>query len=205
MDISDTDDPLATPGDRRLEGREAVCWHGELHAGGAAEACTVLDISPFGARLLTAMTVVIDLSVAIDLGSRGMFGGQVRWHDGGLVGVKFTAGLADQAPLGAAVAKRSEDPGTEVYHWRAEPRRQVAEAATLQTGSERRDCRVLDRSDSGARVLAQQPLAPGDKVTLSQDKQETRDGRVVWRIGELCGLLFDPPRDKATGRRSVGA
>lgn len=202
MDTLEPPYATASDGDQRSEPRAAVCWHGEMLAGRETAACTVLDISPFGARLMTAVLVAIELPVTLNLGARGVYYGEVRWHDGGLVGVKFTAARRAEHSIGAsapvragAVAELGADLGAKVHEWRAEPRREVTRRARLSSGSRSGDCQVLEISPSGARVLAGRHLAPDSAATLTLGPRHSLHGRVVWAIGEICGLRFDSTQD----------
>ncbi len=197
-----------TGSDQRSQSREATCWHGELLAGREAGACTVLDISPYGARLLTPIPVAIDLPVTLNLADRGVYFGAVRWHDAGMIGVKFTAGLRGEDRIVTAkpgarahgAPDRSVDLGARVYEWRAEPRRKDTRQGTLRTGRDCGSCRILDLSPSGARVLAERPLEPGMEAILSIDANGDLGCLVVWAIGEICGLRFEQPDERALQR-----
>lgn len=209
------EDPFleALDSDQRLGSRETVCWHGEMRTGRNASACTVLDISPYGARLLTGVAVTIELPVTLNLGSRGVYNGEIRWHDAGLVGVKFRSGLdadhrivQDQSTAtDSGLTGPVEDLGARVYEWRNEPRRNVTHRARLNIGRTQSDCRILDLSPSGARLLATRPLAPGCQVSLTAASQDHLHGRVVWSIGEICGLRFEQPDQGLIRRLADGS
>jgi PilZ domain len=64
-------------------------------------------------------------------------------------------------------------------------------SAQLETAQgAKRNCLVLDVSQTGAKLRVEQPAAPGDVITLSGDRFGTRRGRVVWAGNHRIGIIF---------------
>ncbi len=69
----------------------AVHWSGEVSAGSDLSDCTVLDISPGGARLQTANPLPPRTAMLLRLNHGGEFSGKVAWQQGSVMGVAFAA------------------------------------------------------------------------------------------------------------------
>lgn len=52
------------------------------------------------------------------------------------------------------------------------------------------DCTILDLSASGAKVRLDQPVIPGELVTLMSRRFGMRPARVAWMDGVIIGLEF---------------
>jgi hypothetical protein len=74
---------------------------------------------------------------------------------------------------------------------RRHARRSGLWAAQLETAQgARRNCLVLDVSQSGAKLRVEQSAALGELVTLIGERFGTRKGRVVWSGNHRLGILF---------------
>jgi hypothetical protein len=74
---------------------------------------------------------------------------------------------------------------------RRHARRSGLWAAQLETAQgARRNCLVLDVSQSGAKLRTEQTAPPGELVTLIGDRFGTRRGRVVWAGNHRLGISF---------------
>jgi hypothetical protein len=76
---------------RRRHARMAVHWSGEVTADDELADCTVLDISPGGARLQSATPLPPRTAMMLRLQHGGEFHGQVAWQQGSVMGVAFAA------------------------------------------------------------------------------------------------------------------
>ena len=81
----------AAEGERRRHSRMAVHWLGDVTTAGQAVDCTVLDISPGGAKLQSAEPLPALTEVLLKLYHGGQFGGQVAWQHGSFMGIEFVA------------------------------------------------------------------------------------------------------------------
>lgn len=80
--------------ERRRHVRMTVHWAGDLSAEGTAGAeapmdCTVLDISPGGAKLQTSDPLPATTLVRLKLSHGGDFEGVVAWQQGSFMGLAF--------------------------------------------------------------------------------------------------------------------
>lgn len=66
-----------------------VHWSGEVRAGSDLTDCTVLDISPGGAKLQTANPLPPQTAIVLSLQHGGEFSGAVAWQQGSVMGVAF--------------------------------------------------------------------------------------------------------------------
>lgn len=74
---------------------------------------------------------------------------------------------------------------------RRQARRSGLWAAQLETAQgARRNCLVLDVSQSGAKLRVEQSAVPGELVTLIGERFGTRKGRVVWSGSHRIGISF---------------
>ena len=74
---------------------------------------------------------------------------------------------------------------------RRHARRSGLWAAQLETvQGARRNCLVLDVSQSGAKLRVEQTATPGDFVILIGERFGTRKGRVVWAGNHRLGISF---------------
>ena len=89
--VSDKRATNADPSNRRRHTRMAVHWSGEVTANDELADCTVLDISPGGARLQTASPLPAKTPMVLQLEHGGEFRGQVAWQQGSVMGVVFAA------------------------------------------------------------------------------------------------------------------
>lgn len=67
----------------------AVHWLGDVTSGGEAVDCTVLDISPGGAKLQSADPLPALTKVQLKLYHGGLFTGEVSWQHGSFMGIEF--------------------------------------------------------------------------------------------------------------------
>jgi hypothetical protein len=68
---------------------------------------------------------------------------------------------------------------------------------TAIDGSWERNCRIVDVSDGGARLLTAQPLQTGEDFTLVLSNKTTRCCHVMWSVGSESGVRFIRPRREA--------
>ena len=90
-------EPNTPETERRRHVRMAVHWAGDLSAEGSAQKskgdgtmdCTVLDISPGGAKLQTSDPLPAATAVRLKLSHGGDFEGVVAWQQGSFMGLAF--------------------------------------------------------------------------------------------------------------------
>lgn len=91
-------EPNTPETERRRHVRMAVHWAGDLSAEGSAQKsagggdtmdCTVLDISPGGAKLQTSNPLPAATAVRLKLSHGGDFQGVVAWQQGSFMGLAF--------------------------------------------------------------------------------------------------------------------
>ena len=63
---------------------------------------------------------------------------------------------------------------------------------TLVQSGVRRGCTIVDVSRSGARIKIAEPVAPGSRVALIDDRVGALDATVKWCRGETAGVAFLP-------------
>jgi hypothetical protein len=81
---------------------------------------------------------------------------------------------------------------------RRHARRSGLWAAQLETAQgARRNCLVLDVSQSGAKLRTEQTTAPGEIVILIGERFGTRRGRVIWAGNHRVGISFLDPSGAA--------
>jgi hypothetical protein len=85
---------------------------------------------------------------------------------------------------------------------RRHARRSGLWAAQLETAQgARRNCLVLDVSQTGAKLRLEHTTAPGELVTLIGDRFGTRRGRVIWAGNHRLGISFlDQPGSATTSQ-----
>ncbi len=148
--------------------------------------CTVIDISPGGARIETgtAAQAAVGATVALGLEDFPSIPAEVRYAAGATLGLMFLHDSEAEAMLGRYLVSRRPD--------RAEPRKPVGIEAALIPLPERTACTVLNVSRLGANLAIGEAanLSVGDEVMLSIPDY----GDVAAKIGRVSeegvGLKF---------------
>lgn len=87
---------------------------------------------------------------------------------------------------------------------RRAPRQRVLKTAKIyrMNGAHAVDCTVRDMSDTGARIVVKDQMAlPNDLKFVMPLDDFMRTGRVIWRRGDLAGVLFISLRSEAPKER----
>jgi hypothetical protein len=97
-------------------------------------------------------------------------------------------------PYDGTVIMLVDEPRTKVER---EPRRQLHQHPawiTLEDGTTRRECIVLDVAPGGARIVTDATMDVRDRFGLAPvpGRQERRPCEVVWRRGKTYGVKFLP-------------
>lgn len=88
--------------DRREYKRSSVSWTGKLSWGDETVRCDLVDISAGGARLQLARPVQYRVPVTLTIDQIGAFPGEIVWHGGYCLAIRFLDGQREAQ--GAAVA-----------------------------------------------------------------------------------------------------
>ena len=83
--------------ERRRHVRMAVHWSGDLEASGDRLDCTVLDISPSGAKVQSSDPLPPETPVILTLAQGDQHRGAIVWQQGSFMGIGFDPAAADQA------------------------------------------------------------------------------------------------------------
>lgn len=76
--------------ERRRHPRKAVCLEGRLQTGRLWHDCSIVNISPGGAKLSVAKPVGRARMVRLEIGRFGKFGAEIVWRTGSELGLRFT-------------------------------------------------------------------------------------------------------------------
>lgn len=173
---------------RRLR-RWSVSMEATIWIDDTACACTVIDLSPAGARvqLKDVREVPIGSELELELEDFGAVPCEVRYSEAGALGLMFLHEDEGEVELARyLVARRPE---------RQSPRRRVELEATLTPRKAQSACVIEDASRSGASVLVSDAdsFREDDEVILSIDGYGDV-AATVRRVSEgRIGLMFDHP------------
>jgi hypothetical protein len=148
---------------------ETLCLVRNLSAGGMM--CRLHVPLPPGQRVWIEMRCGADLA------------GTVVWCRDGHVGVQF------RAPIDVAALLRAEAGGSAGDRIQRSPRLQLSCAAWVSLGGMRREVRMLDISQGGAK-LAADFLVRGEELVLLADGLEPRRATVQWTRAGQAGIGF---------------
>jgi hypothetical protein len=188
---------------RRRFRRWTVDLEAELRLAERTFTCLVHDLSPGGARIdLTGTEApAIGTEVVLTMDGYGSISSEVRYAEGGELGLRFIHDSADEVRLARFLVAQAPP--------RQPPRHAVEIGGLLTAGNVQVSCAVADLSDSGARVRLRDTdhLSEGDRVVLHIDGHGDL-AATVRRIGDAeIGVAFEQPSEtapvEATGSGSV--
>lgn len=81
--------PSETPANRRRFRRHAVLLTAKFHRGKTSVDCTIVDLSPTGAKLKLAQPISDKAVGTLENDRFGMIPGEVVWSSGEAVGIRF--------------------------------------------------------------------------------------------------------------------
>ncbi|MDP6705652.1 MAG: PilZ domain-containing protein [Alphaproteobacteria bacterium] len=170
--------------DLRIVGRELVCIVRDLSPGGACVACDDSEMPAVGTEVVLSMEPY------------GSISSEVRYAEGGMLGIRFIQEPADEARLARFLASLAPP--------RLPQRHAVQTEARVTAGAVERTGTVVDLSDTGARVSLEdsRPLAPGDPVVLHVEGHGDLKATVRRLAEGEIGVEFDTDSDADAGPES---
>jgi hypothetical protein len=183
---------------RRRFRRWTVDLRADLRIGSREFGCLVRDISPGGACVAfdDGEMPAVGTEVVLSMEPYGSISSEVRYAEGGLLGIRFIQEPADEERLARFLASLAPSRLPQRHAVQTEAR--VTAGALVLTGT------VADLSDSGARVSLEDsgPLAPGDAVVLHIEGHGDLKAKVRRLAEGEIGVEFDPEADAGSGPES---
>ena len=71
---------------------------------------------------------------------------------------------------------------------------------TLVHSGVRRGCTIVDVSRAGARIKIAEPVAPGSRISLIDERVGALEATVMWCRGDMAGVAFLPLEPEVAGR-----
>jgi methyl-accepting chemotaxis protein len=108
--------------------------------------------------------------------------------------------LADSTKrLAEAVEGFLSDLSTDVKNRREAMRGLTTEAVLVQVNGVRAKTKLIDISDTGAKVVATAGLSPGDRIIVEFEDQSRAPSKLVWVKDGFAGVQFDQPLGSRIG------
>lgn len=90
MSNTETSDSTESGSDRRRFKRATTIFNGSIYIAAEKYDSVVLDVSVTGVKIKAQGDLPLGAPVTLSLAEKVLFGGEVMWHDGKTVGVRFT-------------------------------------------------------------------------------------------------------------------
>ncbi len=75
--------------ERRRYTRTSVLWSAQLHTGGRAISCRLVNISAFGAKIRLSQPMTVETRISLRFERFGVFPCDVVWKEGDFLGISF--------------------------------------------------------------------------------------------------------------------
>lgn len=180
----------SSPGDQQKHVRTPVYREGWLEVDGEAVDCTIVDISPGGAKIRVSRPLPRNQAVTLRIGQA--FSGEADsvWQSGEYVGLAFVeAPEVVEGKIQSIVRKAN------ARVCRSKARISVLWDAEIIASGGATPCEILNISQGGARLKAHQPIPVGSTVQLLCSRFGVLEGRVTWSNQGELGVQFVEPAE----------
>jgi len=190
MASSPEPDPPHTPAaeqDRRDEPRQmTVRLVAKLRTPQREELCLVRNLSAGGLTAHVYSAVEADTPVSFEFASGVIIPARLVWQRDSVVGVQFDERI-DPAVILSVRERFPDAPGPRA------PRVELNLRATARVATVHRPIVLVNISQGGAQIRAEQPLDVGLKLTLLIDGLPPLTGQVRWSRDGISGMAFLTP------------
>ena len=189
MEVEETSFSFSTctpsPPERRRDTRHLrILRVGTLLFDDKRELCLIRNISAGGLMIHAYCQLKIGQRVSVALKSHQLLSGNVVWMKDGNAGIGFDAPIDVEQML--------SNPSLLENGWLPRmPRVEVDWLATVRAGANLVWVTLRDISQGGVKLDSDQPLSPGQAVTLTIDKFRSVSGVVRWYEDGLGGIAFN--------------
>lgn len=149
--------------------------------------CRVRNISNGGLMGETVMPLTADERVRVELRNGHCLAGQIRWSENDRIGVRFNTPLHN---IKYVLAEPSRARRNDAVPTVRSPRLDTNCSADVQLDGHHHIARLVDISQSGARLKANAPVRRGQLLTLNIAGLPHQQATVRWAAEEDIGLAF---------------
>lgn len=185
--------------DQQKHTRVPVYREGWLEIDGEAVDCTIVDISPGGAKIRVARPLGQNQAVTLRIGQAFVGEADPVWQKGEYVGLAFVEDPEIVEDKIQTVIRKANARGS-----RSNARISVLWDAEIIASGEATPCEILNISSGGARLKAHQPIPVGSDVQLLCSRFGMLEGKVTWSNQGELGVQFLKPADQLFSSVSLG-
>ncbi len=178
-------DQAPAPSERRRQERHIrILRVGVLFFDGRRELCLIRNISSGGLKAHVYSKVTPGERVSVELKTNQQVAGHIAWAEGSDAGIGF------DSPVD--IVELLANPPILDNGWKPRsPRVEVDRPATVRAGARTRWVRTRDISQSGIKLVLEQPLDIGTPVVVTLENLGTIAGVVRWQDESVCGIEFN--------------
>lgn len=172
--------------ERQQHPRSAVLCPAKIQSGDRQIDCEILNLSAGGAKVRVSQSFDYEPSVSITIDDFGTYPCDIVWQDGEHLGIRFPESVREQTERLQEELKTFENP---------KDRRRFTRNSVLWMGriivDERMvDCKILNISVGGAKIVVSDSFDYVGPVTLRIDRFGDFEGEIVWQAREKRGVKF---------------
>jgi len=172
--------------ERQQHQRSAVLCPAKIQAGSRQFDCEILNFSAGGAKIRVFRPFDYDPAVSLTIEDFGTYPCDIVWQDGEHLGLRFPESVREQTERVQEELRTFENPKDR----RRFTRNSVLWMGRIIAGDHVVDCKVLNISVGGAKVVVSDAFEHGEPVTLHIDRFGEFEGEIVWQSGKKRGIKF---------------